>query len=148
MKRRWAWFFLTGFILLGGFYSHVDAAEWTLFVQDQAFQHFYDKQSIFHSPKGLVRVAIKVNPKGKEGRDFLLNVRKQIGLKLEGYENYGFSLTVMEIDCPSHTKRILQSDDYNQKGEQLDSATSQNPKWIQIAPDSIHGLYEKFFCKS
>ena len=146
MKKRSTWF-LALFILLGGFYSIAAAAEWTLFVEDQAFKHYYDKQSIFHSPKGLVRVAIKVDPKGKEGRDFLLNVRKQMGLKLEGYEDYGFSLDVMEIDCAHHAKRILQSDDYNSKGEQLDTVAPRNPKWVPIVPDSVHGLYQKFFCK-
>lgn len=144
MKRT---VFLTLFILLGLFRLDVKAAEWTPFVQDQRFKHFYDKQSIFHAPQGLVRVAIKVDPKGKEGRDFLFDVRKKIGMNLEGYENYGFSLTVMEIDCANHSKRILQSDDYTSKGEQLDSVSPQNPKWAPIAPDSVHGLYEKFFCK-
>ncbi len=138
---------LLALFILFRFYSVAAAAEWTLFVEDQGFKHFYDKQSIFHSSKGLVRVAIKVDPKGKEGRDFLLNVRKKMGLKLEGYENYGFSLDVMEIDCANHAKRILQSDDFNAKGELLDTVSSQNPKWAQIAPDSVHGLYQKFFCK-
>lgn len=135
------------FVLFGGFYSAADAAEWTPFVEDQVFKHFYDKQSIFHSSKGIVRVAIKVDPKGKEGRDFLLSVREKMGLTLEGYADYGFSLTVMEIDCANHLKRILQSDDYNSKGEQLDTVSSQNPKWAPISPESVHGLYQKVFCK-
>jgi hypothetical protein len=146
MERIKIWS-LALFILFGWFSSQAGAAEWTPFVEDQRFKHFYDKQSIFHSPQGLVRVAIKVDPKGKEGRDFLLDVRKKMGMNLEGYEEYGFSLTVMEIDCRSHSKRILQSDDYTSKGEQLDSVTPQNPKWAPIAPDSVHGLYEKVFCK-
>src|SRR5579884_2961393 len=140
--------FIAFFILFVLFHATAQAAEWTLFVEDQAFKHFYDKQSIFHSPTGLVRVAIKIDPKGKEGRDFLLNIRKQMGLKLEGYQDYGFSLDVMEIDCAGHSKRILQSDDYNSKGEQLDTLSPRNPKWVQVTPDSVHGLYEKFFCKS
>lgn len=139
--------FLALFILLDLFYSAAGAAEWTPFVEDQRFKHSYDKQSIFHSPQGLVRVAIKVDPKGKEGRDFLLEVRKKMGMNLEGYKNYGFSLTVMEIDCENHSKRILQSDDYTSKGEPLDSVSPQNPKWAQIVPDSVHGLYEKVLCK-
>lgn len=139
--------FFTLFILLGAFRLDAGAAEWTPFVEDQRFKHSYDKQSIFHSPQGLVRVAIKVDPKGKAGRDFLLNVRKQIGMNLEGYENYGFSLTVMEIDCVNDVKRILQSDDYTSEGEQLDSVSPQNPKWAAIAPESVHGLYKKALCK-
>lgn len=146
MKRKQVWF-VVFFILFGGFHPAARAAEWTPFVEDQRFKHSYDKQSIFHSPQGLVRVAIKVDPKGKEGRDFLLNVRKQIGMNLEGYENYGFSLTVMEIDCVNDVKRILQSDDYTSKGEQLDSVSPQNPKWAAIAPESVHGLYKKALCK-
>lgn len=134
-------------ILLGATYSAADAAEWTLFVEDHAFKHFYDRQSIVHTPSGIVRVAVKVDPKGKEGRDFLLNVRKRIGLKLEGYDHYGFSLTVMEIDCPNRSKRLLQSDDYNERGEQLDAVSPPNPKWAPITPDSVHGLYQKYFCR-
>ena len=139
--------FLAFFVLLGAFRRGADAAEWTLFVQDQGFKHFYDRQSIFHPTKEIIRVAIKVDPKGKEGRDFLLNVRKEIGLTLEGYENYAFSVTIMEIDCENHVKRILQSDDYNQKGELLDAVSSPNQKWAPIAPESVHGLYEKVLCK-
>jgi len=139
--------FLAFFILLGLSHPHADAAEWTPFVEDQRFKHSYDKQSIFRSPQGLIRVAIKVDPKGKEGRDFLLEVRKKIGMNLEGYENYGFSLTVMEIDCVNDAKRILQSDDYTIKGEPLDSVAPQNPKWAAIAPESVHGLYKKALCK-
>jgi len=135
------------FLLLFSFYRSAGAADWTPFVEDQAFKHFYDRQSIAHLKNGLVRVAIKVDPKGKEGRDFLLNVRQQIGLSLDGYENYGFSLTVMEIDCPGKRKRILQSDDYTKKGEQLDTVSSPNPKWVEINPDSVHGLYHKVLCK-
>lgn len=127
--------------------SDAGAAEWTLFVEDHAFKHSYDKQSIVHLPEKLIRVAVKVDPKGKEGRDFLLKVRQQIGLPLDGYENYGFSLTIMEIDCANKRKRILQSDDYNKKGEELDTVSSPNPKWADISPDSIHGLYQKALCK-
>ncbi len=139
--------FLTLFIVFGVFHPDAGAAEWTPFVDDQRFKHSYDKQSLFHSPQGLVRVAIKVDPKGKEGRDFLLAVREKMKMNLAGYENYGFSLIVMEIDCANHQKRTLQSDDYTSKGEQLDSVSPQNPKWAQIAPDSVHGLYEKALCK-
>lgn len=146
MKRTFLWLFSL-FILLGRLHPGAEAAEWTPFVEDKAFKHFYDKQSIFHSSKGLVRVAVKIDPKGKEGRDFLMTVRKKIGLPLEGYENYGFSLTVMEIDCPGQQKRILQSDDFNVKGELLDNVSPQNPKWVQIAPESVHGLYQRVLCK-
>ncbi|MBI3802176.1 MAG: hypothetical protein HY282_00235 [Nitrospirae bacterium] len=146
MRKRLLCFF-TLFILFGGTRFNAGAAEWTPFVEDHAFRHAYDKQSIVHTPKGIVRVAIKVDPKGKEGRDFLLEVRKKIGLTLEGYDHYGFSLTVMEIDCANHQKRILESNDFNQKGELLDSVSSPNPKWAPIATDSIHGLYQKVFCK-
>ncbi len=123
------------------------AAEWTPFVEDKAFKHSYDKQSIAHQANAMIRVAVKVDPKGKEGRDLLLKVRQQIGLPLDGYENYGFSLTVMEIDCANKRKRILQSDDYTKKGEQLDTVSSPNPKWAEISPESIHGLYQKALCK-
>ena len=123
------------------------AAEWTPFVEDQAFRHSYDKQSIVHLPNKMIRVAVKVDPKGKEGLDFLLKVRQEIGLSLNGYENYGFSLTIMEIDCLGKKKRILQSDDYNKKGEELDTKSSPNPKWVEINPNSIHGLYQKALCK-
>ncbi len=138
---------LSLFILFVGFHPDAKAAEWTPFVEDQAFKHFYDKQSIAHLPNQMIRVAIKVDPKGKEGRDFLLKIRQQIGLPLEGYENYGFSLTVMEIDCANKRKRILQSEDYNKKGEQLDTQSSPNPKWAEIHPNSVHGLYQKALCK-
>ena len=138
---------LSLFILFVGFHQDADAAEWTPFVEDKAFKHSYDKQSIAHLPNRMIRVAIKVDPKGKEGRDFLLKVRQQIGLPLDGYENYGFSLTVMEIDCANQRKRILQSDDYTKKGEQLDTVSSPNPKWAEISPESIHGLYQKALCK-
>jgi hypothetical protein len=146
MKKMILWLpFLL--ILFAGVHQDAGAAEWTPFVEDKAFKHFYDKQSLAHLSQGLIRVAIKVDPKGKEGRDFLLKVRQQIGLSLEGYENYGFSLTVMEIDCPNNRKRILQSDDYTKKGEPLDASTSPNPKWAEISPDSVHGLYRKVLCK-
>ncbi|HZR46536.1 MAG TPA: surface-adhesin E family protein [Candidatus Manganitrophaceae bacterium] len=146
MKKIILWLLFL-FLLFPGPYQNAGAAEWTPFVEDQAFKHFYDKQSIAHLKNGIVRVAIKIDPKGKEGRDFLLKVRERIGLSLDGYENYGFSLDVMEIDCPNKRKRILQSDDYNKKGEQLDTVSSPNPKWVEINPDSVHGLYHKVFCK-
>ena len=68
-------------------------------------------------------------------------------MTLEGYENYVFSITIMEIDCANHVKRILQSDDYNKKGELLDTVSSSNQKWAPIASESVHGLYEKVLCK-
>jgi hypothetical protein len=135
------------FLLLLSVYQNAAAAEWTLFVEDQAFRHSYDKQSIAHLANKVIRVAIKVDPKGKEGRDFLLKVRGQMGLSLDGYQDYGFSLTIMEIDCVNQRKRILQNDDYNKKGEELDTLSSPNPKWAEINPNSIHGLYYKALCK-
>ena len=145
MKRQVVLFLLL--FLLFAVHRKAGAAEWTLFVEDQAFKHSYDKQSIAHLPNAMIRVAIKVDPKGKEGRDFLLKVRHEMGLPLDGYENYGFSLTIMEIDCANKRKRILQNDDYSKKGEELDTLSSPNPKWVEINPNSIHGLYHKALCK-
>lgn len=146
-RRSRKWISISILILWGAVSQDAWGAEWTSFVQDKAFTHSYDKKSIALLSDRIVRVAVKVDPKGKEGRDFLLKIRRQIGLPLEGYENYGFSLTVMEIDCVNSRKRILQSDDYNQKGEQLDALAPANPRWAEIKPDSVHGLYQKALCK-
>lgn len=134
-------------LLLTGFCPEAKAAEWTPFAQDQAFTHLYDKRSIFHPSEEIVRVAVRVDPKGKEGRDFLFKLRRQIGMSVEGYENYGYSVTIIEIDCSQNLKRVLQNDDFNQKGELLDTVVSPNQKWAEIHSDSMHSLYRKKFCK-
>ncbi|MFQ5596761.1 MAG: surface-adhesin E family protein [Nitrospiria bacterium] len=143
--KRWVIVFLLALML-----PNLAAAaekEWVLFVKDKLFDHYYDRASMNWLPEGIIQVIVKVEPRGKEGYDLLMGVRKQKGFLMGGYEDYAYTLKAIEIDCPEKTRNILDQSDYGKAGNLLDSVRAMRRKWTPIAAESIDDFYHKALCK-
>ncbi|MFQ5580544.1 MAG: hypothetical protein ACE5FZ_08020 [Nitrospiria bacterium] len=127
-------------------------AEWTLFGRDNLFEHYYDKENLKTTPEKIVQVIIKVVPKGKKGKDLLLGVRDKAMFLMGGYEDYAHTVTAVEINCPEKLKAVLESSDFDHKGNVLDTVrdplATLRRDWTRIGPDSYpYSDYHKVFCK-
>jgi len=138
--------------LILGFSAKAYAREWTLFVKDDLFLHYYDQENMKTTPKKILQVLIKVVPKSQKGKDLLLAVRKEKMFLMGGYEDYAYTVTALEINCPDKMKAVLESSDFNHKGHVLDTVrdplSTLRRRWIQIDSDSYpESFYHKALCK-
>ncbi len=135
-----------------GLGAKVYGAEWILFGQDNLFEHYFDKENIKTTPEKIVQVLIKVIPKGKEGKDLLLGVRDEKMFLMGGFDDYSHTVTAIEINCPDKMRAILESSDFDHKGNVLDTVrdplSTLRRGWSKIIPDSYpYSGYHKAFCK-
>lgn len=147
-------FKLALFIFLAGYFAqmnlHAEETKWVLFAQDPEkkwFDYYYDAGHFLGSTNSIIGVWIMVVPKGKEAKDFLLEARRIRAFHMEGYEDYQYTVTKMEINCPEKTKAVFESKDYGKKGKILDKVNAVRTNWKEIIPGSVEEVYHAFLCK-
>jgi len=106
-------------------------------------KYYYDKESISHPSKNIVRVRIKLIP-SKEAKEKMIQAWKKGGVvSTEGYENYEYSLTIYELNCADRTHRTLSNTDYDRKGTVLRSVVPDTSpkKWFNFSASWIDKLF-------
>jgi hypothetical protein len=103
-------------------------------------QYYYDEISIVYvspyvSPK-IVKVWEKIKY-SKTGKDAIIQMNKENGLSIDGYDKLDSIIFLKEVDCINNTYKIIKIVDYNDEGKMLDDIDYPNPKIRQILPGSM-----------
>lgn len=99
---------------------HAEENEWVHFVKDNRFDHYYNNTTMERTDDDIVGVWVKVIPKGKEVIDMLMEARKKNAFLMEGFEEYQFTVTAIEIDCRESKSALIEQRDYGKGGKVLD----------------------------
>ncbi len=124
-----------------------DKADWVHFVTDPRFDHYYNRATLARTPEDIVGVWVKVVPKGKEALEELMRIRRINGFLMEGFEDYQYSTTALEIDCRELKSALIEQRDYGKAGKILDKVRAVMRNWQEISPGSYHDLYQQVLCK-
>ncbi len=122
--------------------------KWVLFGQEEMFDHYYDEANFLRTPDNIIGIWIKVIPKTQVAKEVLLEIRRRRAFIMEGYEDYEFTVSAMEINCTEKTRAMMESWDYGKLGKVLDKVGATVRNWKPIAPtDHPHAFYLKTLCK-
>ena len=128
-----------------------DKPEWVFLSTDNhGWKNFYDSKSVVRTPDGIVKVQAKQVPMYKDEEDKkvrmqrLLENRKWLGIKTDGYDNYAYSVTIIEINCVINEGRSSTMIDYDSSDKELAKSTLSDVEWAPISPRSwLMGLVPK-----
>lgn len=139
MKSLWVGLgvILIGLMILGN--AEVRRADWKRYSETEFFISYYDKESINHLSKNIVRVWVKEVNTEKGITDMV----KRFG---EEYKDCDHIKKLYEVDCAEKRIRILSSAAYSRAGEVLISDDSPS-KWIFTVPKSEGEALRKTVCK-
>ncbi|MFQ5588160.1 MAG: surface-adhesin E family protein [Nitrospiria bacterium] len=140
---------LTLFTLLSfPVFAAASESKWVLFGQEEMFDHYYDEANVLRSPEDVIGVWVKVVPTQEKAKEILLAERRRRAFLMEGYEEYQYTVTALEIDCPKKIRALMESRDYGKKGKILDKVGAVRRNWVPIGPkDHPHAFYHKILCK-
>lgn len=128
--------------------GHAEETHWVLFGEENLFDHYYDKNNFMRDEENVIGVWIKVVPKAQEAIDSLLKSRRLRAFRMEGYEDYQFTVTAMEINCREKTRALMESRDYGKLGRVLDKVGAVTRNWTPINPDNHpYAFYLNVLCK-
>lgn len=117
--------------------------EWVFLSTDNhGWKNYYDSQSVVGTPDGIVNVSAKQVPVYKDDQDKkmrmqrLLENRKWLNIKTDGYDNYAYSVTILEINCATNEARSGTMIDYDSSEKELAKSTLAGVEWAPISPRS------------
>lgn len=141
-------FGLFGLLLLMPAQGQAKESHWVLFGQEKLFDHYYDEANFVRTPDNVIGVWVKVVPRVQEAKDALLESRRLRAFRMEGYEDYEFTVTAIEINCTEKTRTLMESRDYGKMGRILDKVGAVRRNWKPIKPeDHPHAFYMNVLCK-
>ncbi len=128
--------------------GHANESHWLLFGEEKLFDHYYDENNFIRNEENVIGVWIKVVPKTQKAIDDLLESRRLRAFQMDGYKDYQFTVSAIEIDCTNKTRAMMESRDYGKLGRVLDKvgAVTRNPRPIN-ANDHPYAFYLKILCK-
>jgi len=131
--------------------TKAEGTKWILFAQDPEkkwFDYYYDAGHLLGSTDSIIGAWVMVVPKTQAAKDLILESRRIRAFHMEGYEDYQYTVTKMEINCPEKVKALFESRDYGKGGKILDKVSAiVQLNWKEILPGSIDAVYHAFLCK-
>ncbi len=128
--------------------AHAAESHWALFGQEKLFDHYYDQNNFMRNKENIIGVWVKVVPKTQEAIDDLLKSRRLRAFLMDGYEDYQFTVSAIEIDCSNKMRAMMESRDYGKLGRVLDKVGAVTRNWRSINPeDHPYAFYLKILCK-
>lgn len=119
---------------------------WKYITESRDTIYYYDPKSIIRPSKNIVRAWIKV-VLTEEGRDREIQIRKERGLPIKGFENYDHEKSLKEIDCSGKRLRTISFAMYDTEGNVIDSFSfPPNGEWNYIVPESIGEAFHESLC--
>lgn len=141
-------FSLLWLLLLPPVQSHAGESHWVLFGQEKLFDHYFDESNFMRNEENVIGVWVKVVPKTQEAIDSLLKSRRLRAFQMDGYEDYQFTVSAMEINCTKKTRAMMESRDYGKLGKVLDKVGAVTRNWTPINPsDHPYAFYLNILCK-
>ncbi len=125
-------------------YSQVNnKPKWIFLITDShGWKDYYDEKNVTRSSEGIVIVRAKQVPVYKTAEEqktrmqHLLENRKWLGIDTNGYANYAYSVTVVEINCATNEGRSSTMIDYDKTEKEIAKCTLENSEWAPISPRS------------
>lgn len=143
-------------LLVLSFFSHTKAegADWKLYAESDNFYFYLDSSNIKHSVKDylslpwtkLSKAWTKRVIRNEQGRNWQIQENKKLNLTTRGYENYEYSIALIEINCSDNSRRTLAETDYSKGGGILAASEEPYASWKQVTPESAHELLYKLLC--
>jgi len=121
------------------------AADWRMIIERQDYAVHADAQSVRTTSKTSVSVWCRTAARTDRYRAFVVDVRKEGGLSVEGYDRYGYTLSTEEINCMNTTYRNLSATDYDLSDKRLDAVFPVMP-WRHITQDSTYYFLARRVC--
>lgn len=108
----------------------------------------YDPKSVRAISPTLRNVWMKYYIKNTPGSiEYELERRRKSGLRLEGYEAFSHTASLMQFDCMQQRSRVTAYADYDAEGKTIQSASGMDGKWNDVVPDSIADHLMQAVCK-
>jgi hypothetical protein len=129
--------FISVFMNVYGYCSDKGDEKWILYGKLAEGTEFYcDVKSIISVNPKVVQVWTKEKPSSDRRGDYI-RIRKENGLRTDGWEKLNEVMSFQEMDCVKKTSKIMKTVMYDDVGNTLELITHPNPKPFQIVPDSM-----------
>jgi hypothetical protein len=118
--------------------------EWKYISKDErhGWGNYYDSKRVIRTGAGVTRVLVKGVPVYKDDDnkkvrlEKLIQNREWLGFKTNRYQDYSYSVTVVEIKCETNEGRSVSIVDYDKVDKELGKNTLPAPEWAPISPRS------------
>ncbi len=110
--------------------------------KNHGWENYYDSKRVIQTSDGVVRVWVKQVPiykdeeEKKAKMERLIENREGLGIKTDGYRDYAYSVTLIEIKCEANEGRSVSIVDYDKADKELGEDALNNPTWAPISPRS------------
>lgn len=136
------------------------AASWKAYATNNVFDYSYDPVDMRYphtfvnilslkiAHGDLVRVWSIKTAKGQAGRDAQMEINQRAGVTINGYDDFGYSITQKEIQCNEKNVKVLSETDFTVSGQRLTgfSKSSEHLHWRKIIPDTDDDALYKVVC--
>ena len=118
-----------------------------------SWKTYYDAANIDRQNQDIVRVWLKQIPLTRneaERRRIVSGIienRKLNNMKVKGYENFAYTLTLLEMDCSGRKARSVSIKDYDRAEKLLGSDTKTGLRFAPVKEHSLPGLILEAVCK-
>ncbi len=119
----------------------------------KSWKTYYDAANIERQNKDIVRVWLKQVPITKNDAERqrivsgIIDNRKLNEMSAKGYEEFAYSLTLVEFDCPGRRARKTAIKDFDRAEKLLGSDTKEGIPFGPVEEDSLPGLIMQAVCR-
>jgi len=150
------WGVIISALLVLSFCSHTKAegADWKLYAESDNFYFYFDSSNIKHSVKDYLSLPwtrfskawTKRVIRNEQGRNWQIQENKKLSLTTRGYENYEYTIALIEINCSDTSRRTLAETDYSKGGSILAASEEPYARWKPVTPESAHEMLYQLLC--
>lgn len=118
-----------------------------------SWKTYYDAANIERQNKDIVRVWLKQIPITKNDAERqrivsgIIENRKLNNMGIKGYEDFAYSLTLVEFDCSGRKARSISIKDYDRAEKLLGSDRKEGVPFAPAPKDSLAGMILEAACK-
>ena len=118
-----------------------------------SWKTYYDAANIERQDKGIVGVWLKQIPVTKDEAERqrivsgIIDNRKVNNMSIKGYEEFAYSLTLVEFDCSGRKARRTSIKDYDRADKLLASDKKEGVPFAPVPKDSLPGIILEAVCK-
>ena len=116
----------------------VDGGGWRKIGSNSTLDYWFSPRRLIALRGGKWRAWIKrsLRPGDASLKELLADLRGS-GYSTEGYEDFRYSLLLIEVDCTQRKTRTIHATDYAADRQELDSRIPPRPTWKDVEPGSF-----------
>ena len=118
-----------------------------------SWKTYYDAANLERHDKGIVGVWLKQTPVTRNDAERqrivsgIIENRKVNNMRVEGYEKFAYTLTLVEFDCSGKKARSISIKDYDQAEKLLGTDTKMDVPFAPVPKHSLPGMILEAVCK-